>query len=115
VTDEDIHKLVEHIVVMLAQRDYSGVAAFTGEQRLSEKEIARAIAEYPYHPVVPPRSEFEHLISIVPVARDGWKEYSVWVTLWSLEEGKSDLGLRVTVFDKGNNERDVRLDGILVS
>jgi hypothetical protein len=79
---------------------------------MSAQEIRTAIAEYGRTLILPPESAYE-LLDIIRVNNVGPEQYSVRMPLWTVEEGRSDLTLELTVRIMGDN-LEVSLDDIHV-
>ena len=88
--------VVWEIVALLAKGEYVSIERRTGGIRLSAEEIGAAVAEYPGRFIVPPPEarmdvvEVEVGVSVSPA-------WSVWLPLWTAEEGRSDLTLELTI------------------
>jgi hypothetical protein len=110
--NEDLKQILIHIHSLLAACKYHELENLTGGNRLSAQEVAKAIADYGKHLVVPPDSFFG-LTSVVEVKDSFPKRFSVVSPLWTLEEGRSDLSLEMTAI-QNENGFTVELDNIHV-
>ena len=108
----------DRVMRLLATGDYAGVVRLTNGRRLDEAAIRRAIEGYRYPLAVPPDATWRDWASVVPVrtAVVTVPTWSVWVECWTVAEGRSDLGVRLTV---GVNDDfgvvEVKLDDIRVA
>jgi len=59
------------------------------------------IAEYGKTLKKPPQGDFESSDVIALQGQEG-SAWSVWYRLWTVEEGKSDLGVQLTVYSDGH-------------
>jgi hypothetical protein len=85
---------VRKVVTMLAKGDYLAVERLSGGVRLSSIELATAVSEYGRTLAVPPAG-LEPALDVVEHS-DG-QAWSVVVPMWTVEEGRSDLSLSLTI------------------
>jgi hypothetical protein len=112
--DED--KLVDtltRIGELLVRGDYAGVSDLTGGRRLAADEMRAAVADYGRTLVSPPAGRFAPR-SVVEIKDSTPQQWSVYVDLWTVEEGRSDLTLEVTVTDTPRPLYDVTVDNLHV-
>ena len=88
------------LCTMIAGRQYHEIERLTGGNRLSAQDISDRIKEYGRTVIVPP-PEAVKLIDFVLVAGSVPKRWSVQIPLWTVEEGRSDLTLAVTLIENG--------------
>jgi hypothetical protein len=62
----------------------------------------------------PPPSDFDSA-DIVPLRGQEDSAWSVWYRLWTEEEGKSDLGLGLTVRYRGGDDVEIEADDLRVA
>ena len=105
--------VVREIVALLARGEYGAIERRTGGRRLSADELRTAVREYGRRIVAPPP---EAGPSLVVVALSGPRPppWSVDVTLWTAEEGRSDLTLQLTVREAPGGGHDVEVDDLHV-
>ena len=104
---------VRDIVSLLADGEYAALEQRSGGVRLSAAQIAEGVLDYPYPPIVPP-AHMEpawHVVSIAVAEPPAW---SVWVPLWTAQEGQSDLTLQLTVRAESATRFRVEIDNLLV-
>ncbi len=98
---------------MLVHGDYVGLEKLSQERRLTSSEIEYGVKDYGCHLVSLPESAFEYL-GIVEVEGTWPRTWAVDVPLWSLEEGRSDLTVELTLIEHDGEFYDVEIDGIHV-
>ena len=104
---------VRRVVSMLAQGDYDALERLTHGTRLTAAEMAESVREYGGRLVLPPDDVFDNL-DVVEVKGVQPGELSVNVSLWTAEEGRSDLTLELTLRESGKEIYDVEIDNIHV-
>ena len=62
------------------------------------------IAEYGRTLRKPPQGDFE-TADVIPLQGQEGSAWSVWYRLWTVEEGKSDLAVELTVYVQSLHER----------
>jgi hypothetical protein len=108
---KDVTEAAKHVVELLVAGKYSELEALTHGIRVKADDMARVVSEYGHQLVPVPEHGFD-LMDIVEVAGPK-KQWSVFMPLWTKEEGRSDLSIVLTVLREGNDVR-VELDDILV-
>ena len=83
------------VLKYLVDHDFEGLARFTSGKRLSGSEIEDAVRQYGRTIVFPPPS-VAYLDSI-PIENAQPPAWSVTMELYTLEEGRSDLSVELTV------------------
>jgi hypothetical protein len=101
---------VRRIVELLAARNYDRIAKITKEQRLDAESIERAVRDYGRKLIMPPNEAFDQL-DVVEVENVVPSRWSVRMNLWTLEEGRSDLSLELTLIQRGD-DYGIELDDI---
>lgn len=107
-----LSRTIQRVMGHLVRGDYAAVEALTAGQRLNASEIAQAIADYGRQLVLPPGGSDPR--SIVELEGSAPVRWSVYVDLWTLEEGRSDLSLELTLTDSARGTYDVQIDNIHV-
>lgn len=102
---------VRQLVQMLARGDYAAVERRTAGVRLSASDMAAAVARYGRRLMVPPRATEPPLDVVARAHVGGW---SVDVPLWSVEEGRSDLTLQLTILDGSDGTHRIEIDDLHV-
>ena len=109
---EKASRTIQRVVDYLIRGDYAAIEGLTSRQRLSGIEIEQAIAEYGRRLVpLPPNSGPR---SVVEIESSDPEQWSVYVDLWTAEEGRSDLTLELTLTDSSRDSYDVQIDNIHV-
>jgi hypothetical protein len=105
---------LDRIGSLIVQGDFREVERLTKGVRLSSEEMKSAIASYGRRLVFPPSGHFQPR-SIVEVEGEGGPpRWSVYVDLWTAEEGRSDLTLEVTLADTRGDTYEIEIDDIHV-
>lgn len=112
-TNSRINIIVENVLELLVAGKYRELEMLSGGRRLSAEEIETGINEFPYRPVMPPKEQLSDLVDIIEV-KTLPNSYSVWIALWTEEEGRSDLSLRLTISDLNTANSSVEIDDLLV-
>jgi hypothetical protein len=108
----DIKAKVNEIVILLAQARYADLESQTGGIHLSKDEIAIAISSYGRR-LIPPPSEAFDLMEVVAVRDAKPARWSIEMPWWTLEEGRFDLSLELTLVES-NEAIGVELDDLHV-
>lgn len=107
-----LSRTIQRVVDHLVRRDYAAVEALTAGQRLSAADIAQVIAEYGRQLVPPPVDSDPR--SVVELEGFDPARWSVYVDLWTSEEGRSDLTLELTIVDSNRDVYDIQIDNLHV-
>lgn len=107
---------VRELAAMLTRRDYAGIEALTGGTWLTAPELLAAVSEYPATFVEPPSPDAAPLdvIEVEQGEQSAARRWSVNVPLWSVEEGRSDLTLEVTVMESSSGSFIIQVDELQV-
>ncbi len=94
------------IVTLFVEQDFDGLEKLSGASRLTASEMKQSIVEYGRTLVVPPD------LRSAGCGRIEVGEPSFWVTLPFLlaEEGRSDLEVRLTVYDPPDVGKPCRIE-----
>jgi len=108
---------VREVAALLARGEYVTLERLTGGVRLTAAEMRAAVAAYPARLLVPPSAN-EPSLEVVAVVGEPWvsQQWAVRVPLWTVEEGRSDLEMRLTVREDSTSADGyaIEIDGILV-
>jgi hypothetical protein len=98
---EKVKNLTRQIVELLVEQNYQQVVALTSGVRLCEEEISRTISQYGRTLMSPPESAFSSMaIQEVKAPRiAGVRQWAVAISLWTKEEGRSDLTVEFTILE----------------
>ncbi len=105
---EPVRQVIDHLVA----GKYAELETLTNADRLSAKEMAKAISDYGRELVLPPDDAFR-LMDVVEVRNAQPRQWSGTMPLWTREEGRSDLSIGVTLIAKEKGFR-IELDDIHV-
>lgn len=104
---------VRELAAMLTRRDYVGIEVLTGATRLTAADLLTAVTEYPATLIEPPTPEAAPL-DVVEIENAAVRRWSVNLPLWSVEEGRSDLTLELTVIERPSGAFALEVDGLHV-
>lgn len=96
-----LSRTIQRVVGHLIGGDYAAVEALTAGQRLNAGEIAQVIADYGRRLVPLPADSDPR--SVVEIEGSNPERWSVYVDLWTAEEGRSDLTLELTLTDSSGD------------
>jgi hypothetical protein len=92
--------IVKSVVDLLVAGKYEQLEKLTAGTRLNADDMAGAVREYGRVLVAPPEHTYEGL-DVVQVRNASSPRWSVRMSLWTAEEGRSDLSLELTVMEIG--------------
>lgn len=107
---EKATRTIQILVNHLIRGDYDEAERLTQGKIFSASEIETAIADYGRRLVSPPPTSTPR--SVVEVQGSAPTQWSVYVDLWTAEEGRSDLTLEITLTDTARDSYDVQIDNI---
>ncbi len=110
--NDKIKLIVRQIIDWLAAGDFENIVRCTKGIRMSGTEIESAVQDYGRTVSIPPESAF-NLMDVVEVKGGKSPQFSVRMPLWTLEEGRSDLSIDLTIKMAGG-KTEVELDDIHV-
>ena len=98
---ENLSSIVGDLINQLSRHEFKLVIKRCSKSRLSATDLERVIKEYGRKLISPANDAYEPL-DIVRVESATNPTWSLCVPLWTLEEGRSDLTLELTIsFTKG--------------
>jgi hypothetical protein len=109
----EIEAVVRSVIWQLVSRDYEGLVKRGPHSPTAEEDIRRTIEEYGRTLVMPPVSGYEKLLRLYHVEDADDPTWLVDAPLWTKEEGRSDLELRLTIVF-GPSDPKVTLRDVLV-
>lgn len=107
--EQPIRRVITHLVA----GDYRGLESLTRGHRLSAEEMKTAVEDYGSRLVPPPDHAFESDLDAIPIMDAVPPAWSVIMTLWTEEEGRSDLSIVLTVMQR-EDDFDITIDDIHV-
>jgi hypothetical protein len=108
---------VRRAVSCLVDRKYVELEILTHGARWPAVEMARAIVEYGRTLREPPLALFDDMDVVDVTAahvKPGSRKWSIRVPLWTVEEGRSDLSLELSVTVTTGGSVEIELDDIHV-
>lgn len=112
-TPEKVTRAIEEVVPLLIGARYLDLEKLTGGVRLSADELKSAVESYGKKLRLPPPDAVEPR-SVVEIENASPRRWSVYVDLWTEEEGRSDLTLEMTVLDGPGASHSVEIDDLHV-
>jgi hypothetical protein len=100
----DLGKAIYPLLRFLIAGNLAEVVRMSGGVRLSRRELEMAIQEYG-RTLVPLPEWASESWNIVEVRDTLPRQWSVWIPLWTKEEGRSDLTLGLTLIQDGSDYR----------
>lgn len=107
------NSVVERLVAKLASGDYEEVIRLAPGSRVSAEQLAAAVVDYGRR-LQPLPSHALALIDYVAVRQSSSPAWSVVVPLFTLEEGRSDLSLELSMAEVEAGTYEVQIDDIHV-
>lgn len=111
--DELIKARTKRVIQMLVNKEYDELVRYTSGKRLPKKEIEYAIGDYCCTIITPPDRVYDEL-DVIEVDNPAQREWSIRAPLWTKEEGRSDLGIELSILEDNKEEFRVELDNIIV-
>lgn len=108
-----IGDVMRAIVAAMVAGDWSALERVAPGSRLSPDDIKQAVEAYGRTLVLPPPDSFDQL-DAVEVTDSAPRAVSIDFPLWTSEEGRSDLELRLTATEVEPGSWSARIDGVLV-
>ena len=96
-----ITKTAQSVVEKLVERDYIGLERLSGGVRLSAQALEFAVGQYGRTICRVPVERWPDL-DVVEITGAVPARFSARVDLWTLEEGRSDLSLELTLIDQAD-------------
>ena len=110
--NERLREPIAQVLSLLVKKEYEQLSRLTHGKRLSSQEMAQVVANYGRTLVEPPDDVF-NFSDAVQVRGAEPTRWSISIPVWTVEEGRSDLSIELTVIDHGNRF-DIELDDIHV-
>jgi hypothetical protein len=111
--DAAMEQQVHRVYDLLVQGDYAELERLTAGVRLNAAEMEVAVSSYPF--ALKPWPDEQHLpLDVVEVKNAKRRTWSVVAPAFTLEEGRSDLSMELTLVEAGPHRFTVELDNIHV-
>lgn len=106
-------RTLDRIGQLLVAENYEELARLTNSLRLTADELRQAVLDYGRRVVPPPQNTWtvRSTVEIEGAVPEAW---SVYVDLWTAEEGRSDLTLELTIRDSAEDTYNVEIDNLHV-
>lgn len=111
--NDKIIRTLRYVVTLLVKEQYEELEKLTMGIRLQANHIKSAIQEYGRTLIMPPDSTYDKL-DIIEIEGVKPVKWSVTFDLWTMEEGRSDLSLELTLINSDSELLGVELDNIHV-
>lgn len=108
-----IKEKTKQVIQMLVNEEYDALVKYTNGKRLPKEEIEYTIGDYGCTIITPPDSVYDEL-DVIEVDNPAQREWSVRAPLWTREEGRSDLGIELSILEENKEDLRVELDNIIV-
>ena len=112
--EREIGKVIKRALELLVAGDFQTLAHMTGGRRMRANEIETVINDYPFKPIMPPDSELSGLIDLIEVEGSTPAAYSAWVYLWTAEEGRSGLCLKLLIREGASGPEIIEMSDLEV-
>jgi hypothetical protein len=109
----EISALIRQIVITLAEGNFEETMVLAPRSRLNPSDLKRAISQYGCRLVALP-DEAAEFIDVVQIEHSNPSAASVVVTLFTREEGRSDLSLELSVIMYASGRLEAMLDDLHV-
>ena len=107
---EIAQEAVQNLIVAISGGEFVKALAMTDKSRCSAGDLSRVIRKYGRSLIAPPFAPWD-IVDLAGSCPRGW---SLRVPLWSEEEGRSDLEVRLTIRMPDEVLR-IELDDVLVA
>jgi hypothetical protein len=105
---------LERVVSLLVAGDLKEIERLDAGHRTRADEWQARLQAYGRTLALPPPSDFE-TADVAPLHGQESTAWSVWYRLWTREEGKSDLGVELTVRYSGGDDVQIEVDDLRVA
>lgn len=111
--NEKLLQTIVYVVNLLVQGKYDALEALSEGNRLSAEELRQAVTDYGHRLVMPPIDSLNYP-DVVTIRNSNPVKWSVNLNLWTIEEGRSDLTLELTLTDSPDDLYLVEVDDLHV-
>ena len=111
--DEKLRKTIACVIKLLVEGKYEDLERLDRGKRLNSMDLQRTVESYSRHLVLPSVIDLEDL-NIIGMKETDPQQWYVGVNLWTIEEGRSDLTLELTLTDSAGDRYLVELDDLHV-
>jgi hypothetical protein len=101
---------IRSAIGLLAEGEYEALANMTGFERLTASMLRMAVEGYGRTLIIPPDGLPPDLEEMGDLSDPGKSHFVM--SLWTVEEGRSDLGLELTLIEKGLGLIATQIDDI---
>jgi hypothetical protein len=110
---DKLRRTVERVVGLFEKEAYEELETLSGGNRLSAEEMKEAVTNYGRKIAPFPEAGYKEL-DIVEVDHSNPKRWSVYISLFTDDEGRSDLTLSVTLTESATSLFKVEIEDIHV-
>lgn len=110
---QKLHRTIESVTALLAAGSHDALEELSHGMWLSAQEIREAVAAYGRTIVALPPEGYRG-IDAIAVRDANPRRWSVNVSLYTSEEGHSDLTLQLTLIESSTDAYGVEVDGIRI-
>ena len=111
--EEKLYRTISKVTGLLAEGRYEAIVLFSGGIRLNEAQLEEAVTSYGRQITTLSKDGFNEL-DIIAVDGALPQRWSVNVPIYTIEEGRSDLTLELTLIDSLSDFYTVEIDNLHV-
>jgi hypothetical protein len=111
--DSQVRSAILSVVDLLVQREYVLLANITGNSRFSAEMLERAVSDYGRTLIMPPSGGLPPDLDVTFEDAHPERLHAV-MSLWTEEDGQSDLSLKLTLTVRRSNLIDTEIDDLQV-
>lgn len=108
-----LHNTVKMVTDLLAEKNYKEIESLCDGVQLDAEELAYASEDYGMEILPLPKEGYKKL-DIVEVTDSNPREWSVYVPIYTAEEGLSDLTLELSLIDNPSELYQIQIDNLHV-
>ena len=110
---EKLHNTVKKVTDLLAKEKYKEIESLCNGVQLNAEELAYAVKDYGMEILPLPKEGYEKL-DIVEVTDSNPKEWSIYVPIYTTQEGMSVLTLELSLIDNPSELYQIEVDNLHV-
>jgi hypothetical protein len=114
VADSTLYTAIRTTLGLLVNGEYETLATMTSGKRLSAAEIRDAVKSYGRTLVLPPHDDLSDDLELIEVQGGGPRRVAATMSLYTAEEGRSDLSLELLLTEVASRLWTVQIDNVHV-
>ena len=111
--DTKLERTVVRVVELLVQGKYEELESLSKTNRLTAQDLERAVADYGRSLTMPPMESLKQA-NVIEIGGSKPTKWYVGIDLWTVEEGRSDLTLELTLTDSLSDLYHIEVDDLHV-